>query len=77
MSDNVDRLVRPMIREFEPYVPIEPPEVLAKRESKSRPNVGIVSFHTTGYNQEGTTVITFKRTVMVFKRGHVPQRVKP
>ena len=32
MSDNVDRLVRPMIRELEPYVPIEPPEVLAKRE---------------------------------------------
>ena len=52
-------------------------EVLSKRESKSRSNVGIVSFHTTGYNQEGTTVIEFKRTVMVFKRGHVPQRVKP
>ena len=32
MSDNVDRLVRPMIRELESYVPIEPPEVLAKRE---------------------------------------------
>ena len=32
MSDNVDRLVRPVIRELEPYVPIEPPEVLAKRE---------------------------------------------
>jgi histidinol-phosphate aminotransferase len=32
MSDNIDRLVRPMIRELEPYVPIEPPEVLAKRE---------------------------------------------
>ena len=32
MSDNVDRLVRPMIRGLEPYVPIEPPEVLAKRE---------------------------------------------
>ena len=32
MSENVDRLVRPMIRELEPYVPVEPHEVLAKRE---------------------------------------------
>ena len=52
-------------------------EVLSKRESQSRPNVGIVSFHTMGYNQEGTAVIEFKRTVMVYKRGHVPHRVKP
>jgi itaconyl-CoA hydratase len=51
-------------------------EVLEKRESKSRPNVGIVSFKTTGYNQDGKTVIEFKRTVMVFKRGHVPERVR-
>jgi len=49
-------------------------EVLEKRESKSRPNVGIVKVKTSGYNQEGTTVIEFKRTVMVFKRGHVPER---
>ena len=35
MSDSVDRLVRPMIRRLEPYVPIEPPEVLAKREGIS------------------------------------------
>ena len=49
-------------------------EVLEKRESKSRPNVGIVKVRTTGYNQEGTTVIEFLRTVMVFKRGHVPER---
>ena len=32
MSDSVDRLVRPMIRGLDPYVPIEPPGVLAKRE---------------------------------------------
>ena len=48
-------------------------EVLDKRESKSRPNVGIVNFKTTGFNQDGTVVIEFKRTVMVYKRGHVPQ----
>jgi acyl dehydratase len=47
--------------------------VLAKRESKSRPNVGIITVKTTGYNQDGKVVITFERTVMVYKRGHAPQ----
>jgi len=48
-------------------------EVLEKRGSKSRPNVGIVRFKTTGYKQDGTVVIEFKRTVMVYRRGHLPQ----
>jgi itaconyl-CoA hydratase len=48
-------------------------EVLDKRESKSRPNLGIVTVKTTGYNQDGTVVITFKRTLMVFKRGMGPK----
>jgi itaconyl-CoA hydratase len=48
-------------------------EVLEKRESKSRPNVGIVRVKTTGLNQHGAMVIEFKRTFMVYKRGHVPQ----
>jgi itaconyl-CoA hydratase len=48
-------------------------EVLEKRESKSRPNVGIVRFKTTGYTQEGTVVIEFKRTIMIYKRGQVPE----
>jgi itaconyl-CoA hydratase len=55
-------------------------EVLAKRESQSRPNVGIVTVKTTGYNQEGQVVITFKRTVMVYKRGcapHIPRPAAP
>ena len=54
-------------------------EVLEKRESKSRPNVGIVTFRTTGFNQDGTVVIEYKRTVMIYKRGHVPEtaRVRP
>jgi acyl dehydratase len=47
-------------------------EVLEKRESKSRPNAGIVSVKTTGYNQEGKVVITFKRTIMVYKEGQAP-----
>jgi acyl dehydratase len=52
-------------------------EVLEKRESKSRPNVGIVTVMTSGYNQDGTVVITFKRTVMVFKRGQAPAIPQP
>jgi acyl dehydratase len=48
-------------------------EVLEKRDSKSRPNVGIVRFKTTGYKQDGTIVIEFKRTVMIYRRGHLPQ----
>ncbi len=51
-------------------------EVLSKRESKSRPNVGIVEVRTAGFNQKGATVIEFKRTFMVYKRGHAPARVK-
>ena len=47
-------------------------EVLEKRESKSRPSVGIVRFKTTGFKQDGTVVIEFKRTVLVYKRGYVP-----
>ena len=55
-------------------------EVLATRESQSRPNVGIVTVKTTGYNQEGQVVITFKRTIMVYKRGcapHIPRPAAP
>ena len=48
-------------------------EVLSTRESRSRPNVGIVSVKTIGFNQDGTVVIEFKRTFMVYKRGHVPE----
>jgi len=47
-------------------------EVLEKRESRSRPNVGIVRVRTTGFNQDGTTVIEYVRTFMVYKRGQVP-----
>jgi acyl dehydratase len=51
-------------------------EVLGKRESESRPNVGIVTVKTTGYNQRGQIVIVFQRAVMVYKRGHAPQIVR-
>ena len=52
-------------------------EVLEKRESRSRPDVGIVRVKTTGYNQDGTVVITFGRTVMVYKRDHAPKVPRP
>ncbi len=52
-------------------------EVLETRESKSRPHAGIVRVKTTGYRQDGVVVIEFKRTIMVFKRDHVPQSRGP
>ena len=51
-------------------------EVLDKRESKSRPNVGIVHVRTIGFNQDNVDVITFKRAIMVYKRGQVPKTAR-
>ena len=45
-------------------------EVLAKRESKSRADAGIVSVRSTGKNQDGAVVCTFDRTMLIAKRGH-------
>jgi itaconyl-CoA hydratase len=45
-------------------------EVLAKRESKSRADAGIVTVRTTGKNQDGAVVCTFERTILVQRRGH-------
>ena len=52
-------------------------EVLEMRESKSRPHMGIVKFKTIGYNQDGVIVLEFKRTIMVYKQGHVPVAQRP
>ena len=43
-------------------------EVLKKRESRSRPNAGIVTVHTTGRNQDGVEVCTFERSMLIPKR---------
>lgn len=48
-------------------------QVLDKRESKSRPNVGVVTVKTVGWNQSGQVVIEFKRTLLVYKLGHAPE----
>ena len=42
--------------------------VLEKRESKSRPYGGIVTAKTRGINQDGKTVIKWKRTFFVYKK---------
>jgi len=52
-------------------------QVLSKRESRSRPDRGIIQVKTTGYNQDGVIVITFKRSIMVYKQGHVPRVPRP
>jgi acyl dehydratase len=52
-------------------------EVLSQRESKSRPHMGLVEIKTTGYKQDGTVVMIFRRTILVYKRGHAPQRPTP
>lgn len=43
-------------------------EVIDKRESKSRPNAGVVYVLTEGVNQHGTVVCTFERQMLVPRR---------
>jgi itaconyl-CoA hydratase len=45
-------------------------EVLAKRESKSRPGQGIVTIRTIGKNQDGVAVCTFTRNMLIPAKGH-------
>ena len=44
-------------------------QVLAKRESKSRPSQGIVTVLTTGTKADGSEFMNFERTFLVPKRG--------
>ena len=57
------------------HLPVYPGDTLTAhsvvtdmRESESRPESGIVTWHTQGYNQRGERVIDFKRTNLVAKR---------
>ena len=52
-------------------------EVLSARESKSRPHMGVVEIKTTGFKQDGTVVMQFRRTILAYKRGHAPQTPLP
>jgi itaconyl-CoA hydratase len=47
--------------------------VLHKRESHSRPTQGIVTVSTRGVNQDGAEVMSFERTMLIYKRGHSPE----
>jgi len=47
-------------------------EVLETRESRSRPEVGVVTVRTEGDNQDGVRVISFCRTLLVYRRGKKP-----
>ena len=44
-------------------------EVLAIRESKSRPNQGIVTVRTTGMKQDGAEFISYERTMLIPQSG--------
>ena len=48
--------------------------VVSKRDSKSRPTQGIVTVSTRGINQDGKEVISFERTMLIYKRGHSPEQ---
>ena len=48
-------------------------EVLETRPSRSRPDVGVVTVRTTGFNQDGDVGIAFRRTLLVYQRGHGPK----
>ena len=45
-------------------------EVLSKRASKSRPNAGLVTVKSKGFNQDGVMACVFTRTVLIPNRGH-------
>jgi itaconyl-CoA hydratase len=47
--------------------------ILSKRVSKSRPTQGIVTVATRGINQSGIEVMSFERTMLVYRRGHSPE----
>lgn len=48
--------------------------VLSKRESASKDDRGIVKVETHGYNQDGTLVCTFRRSVLVPKQSYLDAR---
>jgi itaconyl-CoA hydratase len=47
------------------------------RPSASRPAAGVVGIRTRGFTQEATVVIEFTRLVLMWRRGHMPERVRP
>ena len=52
-------------------------EIVDVRESSSRPDRGVVTVETRGFNQRGEEVCFFRRKVMVYKRDALPPRQRP
>jgi acyl dehydratase len=52
-------------------------EVIAVRPSRSNSDVGILTVRTSGYNQDGVVVITFRRDIMVYRRSALPEPPAP
>jgi len=51
--------------------------IASLRESASKRNVGVVEIDTTGHTQDGTIVIEFRRTVLMYRRGFGPTMPRP
>ena len=51
--------------------------VVDKVESSSKPDRGIVTVETKGFNQRGEEVVYFRRKLMVWKRAAAPARRRP
>lgn len=47
--------------------------VISKRESKSRPNAGLVEFETRGLNQRDEVVVILRRTGMMIKKASLKE----
>ena len=52
-------------------------QVMGIRLSKSRPDVGLVTVKTIGYNQDGDIVISFNRKLLVYRAGRGPSGHRP
>jgi acyl dehydratase len=51
--------------------------VLEVKESSSKPDRGIVTVETKGFNQDGKEVCYFRRRVLIWKREFAPARKRP
>ena len=51
--------------------------VLEVKESSSKPDRGVVTVETKGFNQDGKEVCYFKRKVLIWKREFAPERKRP
>jgi acyl dehydratase len=52
-------------------------KIIDKKESSSKPDRGVVTVETKGFNQNGDEVCSYKRKVMVWKAEGLPERRRP